>query len=121
MVDTFLASSKPGSQLEWPQAYDKLNTKKFTLPCVMEKSGVTRHRSFFVSAKGYTGLASAGAKVGDQVCILPGCDRPLLAHKAVENYLPVGQYYVFGMMKGEMVEQVKERLLMAERLELRFE
>ena len=50
-----------------------------------------------------------------------GCDRLVLARKAVENYLPVGQYYVFGMMKGEMVEQVKERLLMAERLELRFE
>ena len=71
LFEPFLASSKPGSQLEWPQAYDKLNIKKFTLPYVMEKSGVMRHRSFFVSAKGYTRLSSAGAKVGDQVCILP--------------------------------------------------
>ena len=104
LLEPSLASSKPGSQLEWSQAYDKLNTKKFTLPYVMETSGVTRHRSSFVSAKGYTGLGSAGAKVGDQVCILLGCDRPLLARKAVKNYLLVGQYYVFGMMKGEIIE-----------------
>ena len=61
--------------------------------------------SFFVSRKKYVGLILAGAKPGDQVCVVCGCPEPLIMRRAGEFFKLVGRAYVYGMMHGEMVQE----------------
>ncbi|PMD33030.1 HET-domain-containing protein [Hyaloscypha variabilis F] len=58
-------------------------------------------RSCFSTAEGYIGLAPAETKCGDIICILLGCDVPvvLLSH-GEERYSIVGECYCHGIMDG---------------------
>ena len=68
-------------------------------------------RSFFVMQNGYMGLAPWYRKKGDLICILLGCSVPIILRKWGSNYVVVGDAYVYGMMQGEIMEEVeKERL-----------
>jgi len=40
----------------------------------------------------------------DKFCILFRCTHPLLLRKTGDVYLLVGEIYVYGMMRGEMIE-----------------
>jgi hypothetical protein len=51
------------------------------------------------------GLGPANVQTGDMVCILFGCPRPLLLRKFENSYLLVGDAYVYGMMRGEMIAE----------------
>ena len=64
---------------------------------------------FVETAGGYLGLAPDGVKVGDRVCVLKGCDTPILLRKMgegdnvqdEEGYVHVGTCFVLGLMSGE--------------------
>jgi hypothetical protein len=59
-------------------------------------------RSFFKSVEGYIGLAPRAAKPGDEICVLFGCQSPLLLRRTQETrYQVVGECYVYGLMHGE--------------------
>lgn len=60
------------------------------------------HRLFFTTKEGYIGLASAAAKPGDQICILLGCQTPILLRKAEypSYYTVVSECYLHGAMDG---------------------
>lgn len=61
----------------------------------------------FKTAKGYIGLGPPRMEQGDQVCIVFGCKVPLLLREVYDAYLLVGDCYVFGMMQGEMIEELE--------------
>lgn len=63
-------------------------------------------RSFFVSGKGYLGLAPKAAKIGDFVCVQLGCDKPLIIRREGDHYLLIGDSYVYGIMNGEVMQDV---------------
>ncbi|KLU83145.1 hypothetical protein MAPG_02210 [Magnaporthiopsis poae ATCC 64411] len=75
-------------------------------------------RAFFVSKKGYFGLAPSTAQVGDQVCILEGGRMPFILRESGTAVLPdigtvrafklIGDSYVHGIMNGEAVADVEE-------------
>lgn len=75
-------------------------------------------RAFFISEKGYFGLAPSAAQAGDQVCILAGGQTPYILRRAGEVVLPdsgiapafkvVGDAYVHGIMHGEAMADVEE-------------
>jgi hypothetical protein len=67
---------------------------------------VTAGRSFFVIAGGYMGLAPRFAEKGDLICVLLGCRVPIIIRKSGTNYLIVRDTYIYGMMDGEMMEEV---------------
>ena len=83
------------------------------------------HRSFFVSEKGYFGLAPSQALPGDLICILFGGQTPFIlrrlenVHGTVleeiqeffggngEVYKVIGDCYVHGIMDGEAYEEFR--------------
>ena len=67
---------------------------------------------FFISKEGFMGLAPAGAKAGDKVCILLGGRKPFVLREEVIDYADskggtepfhqlLGNAYVSGLMRGE--------------------
>jgi len=67
------------------------------------------NRSFLISEKGYLGLAPKAAKIGDLICVLLGCDKPLIIRKESNHYILVGDSYIYGVMNGEVVEKDSEK------------
>ncbi|EJT77131.1 hypothetical protein GGTG_07043 [Gaeumannomyces tritici R3-111a-1] len=75
-------------------------------------------RTFFISEKGYFGLAPSTARVGDRVCLLAGGRVPYILRDSREVLLPdsgkvrgfslVGDSYVHGIMGGEGMADVEE-------------
>ena len=68
-------------------------------------SNMLRQRRFFITKKGYFGLAHQEVEVGDEVCVLVGCSVPVvLRFHERGQYLFLGDAYVQGWMNGEMLE-----------------
>lgn len=59
-------------------------------------------RSFITTKEGYIGLAPRETKTGDVVCVLLGCETPLVS-RPIESgqYKVVGGCYICGLMDGE--------------------
>ncbi|KAI0593441.1 hypothetical protein F4775DRAFT_578119 [Biscogniauxia sp. FL1348] len=63
--------------------------------------------AFFTTPKGYMGLGPRGVQQGDLVCVLFGCQQPLLLRPVDDCYLVVGPCYVNGI-SGESMFRLKE-------------
>ncbi|KAH8668989.1 heterokaryon incompatibility protein-domain-containing protein [Xylariales sp. PMI_506] len=78
----------------------------------------TMGRAFFVSRKGYFGLAPTGALAGDRVCILAGGRPPfilrylrevsVLGKDSAPGFTLIGDSYVHGIMDGEAAQGVDD-------------
>ncbi|KAI0836980.1 hypothetical protein F5Y06DRAFT_298218 [Hypoxylon sp. FL0890] len=74
-------------------------------------------RKFFVSKKGYLGMAPENAKQGDEIWVLNGGRVPLILRplgKVLESYSKpeytfVGDSYVHGIMDGEFVDALMKK------------
>jgi hypothetical protein len=62
-----------------------------------------------VSEKGYLGLAPKTAKTGASICVLLGCDKPLIIGREDGHNLLLGDCYVYGIMNGEVIREVVQR------------
>ena len=61
-----------------------------------------RKRSFVKTSEGYIGLAPRNAEPGDQICVLLGCNMPMLLRPTPNSqYEVVGSCYVHSLMNGE--------------------
>ncbi|KAF2436947.1 HET-domain-containing protein [Tothia fuscella] len=67
---------------------------------------------------GYFGLAPLYARTGDLVCILNGCDTPVVLRQERGQVFFVGSAFVVGLMKGEAREVVEDRGLQVQRFEI---
>jgi hypothetical protein len=65
-------------------------------------------RRFFISEVGYMGLGPLALQQGDMVCVLLGCNVPLLIRKEEDYHLLVGECFVWGLMDGEAVKDRKD-------------
>lgn len=73
-------------------------------------------RRFFITEKGYMGLAPAGVQTGDKVVILFGSHVPfILRGREAGDYEVVGETYVSGIMKGEVMKEFDEGKCKAKR------
>ena len=63
-----------------------------------------------VTCEGYLGLAAATARPGDKICILLGCNFPLVLRpfEGTEHWELIGSCYVHGIMDGEAMEWLKD-------------
>jgi hypothetical protein len=61
----------------------------------------------FDTEKGYFGTCRKRLQPGDKVCILPSCKTPLIVRSVGCYYSLVDYAYVYGMMKGEVMEEVQ--------------
>ena len=65
-------------------------------------------RRFFISSRGFFGLAPQNAEVGDEVFILPGCSVPVVLRRDGEIWTFIGETFVAGIMDGEAVQAIDE-------------
>ena len=80
-----------------PALENSLESKKY----VSSAAAVSGGRSFFTTVDGYIGLAPIATKPGDQVCILLGCQTPLILRPCrIYGYKVVGECYIDGFMDG---------------------
>lgn len=57
----------------------------------------------------YMGFAQPGVEVGDVVCIIFGCDVPMVARRVEhDRLLMIGQGRFYGMMDGELMDKLEE-------------
>lgn len=73
-----------------------------------------QQRRLFFASKGCVGAAASEVRKGDRVCVLLGCNVPLAVRSEGDHYLVVGGTYVYGMMNGEVMQDVKEGKLKEE-------
>lgn len=67
------------------------------------------NRTFFISGKGYMGMGPMGMNEGDIICVVLGCNVPLVLRKERNHYLLVGECFVWGLMDGEVMRDKKLR------------
>ena len=66
-------------------------------------------RRFFVTKKGYMGMAPESTKEGDLVAIIFGGKVPYIIRSTENGYRFIGDCYVPGLMKGEAVDEWREQ------------
>ena len=117
LVEPFLAVSGSTCRLELPESFVSFNEdgeRSSITPFVNRLENKRKNRSFFISPKGYMGLGPLGCQIGDEICVLLGCNQPLLIRRFGDHHLVVGQCYVYGMMHGEMMDEMEAGRLVAE-------
>jgi hypothetical protein len=64
-----------------------------------------RRRRFAITKKGYIGAVPEQAELGDQACVLFGCNVPVLLRKRADEaeYAFVGESYLHGFMDVEAI------------------
>jgi Heterokaryon incompatibility protein (HET) len=73
----------------------------------MEMAAPLINRRFIVTQNGYYGLAPPTAREGDSCCVIFGARTPFIVRHVADlssHYEFIGEAYVHGMMKGEIVE-----------------
>ncbi|KAN0098846.1 HET domain containing protein [Hyaloscypha variabilis] len=77
---------------------------------------IVKIRSFVTTKRGYVGTGPNRVGSGDLVCVLLGCPVPLIIRKQGSNFIVVGEAYVYGMMHGEMIDELESGRLELETL-----
>jgi hypothetical protein len=77
---------------------------KFELLINTAIAEVVQGRKPFISDRGYCGLVPEHAEEGDCICILFGCDVPVVLRKCNDFYVFIGECYVNGLMDGEAIK-----------------
>lgn len=68
---------------------------------------LSAQRRLFVTKDGYMGTAPMGAQKGDRICVLLGCNVPLIIRPEGDHFLIIGDTYIYGMMNGEVMQDVR--------------
>jgi hypothetical protein len=64
-------------------------------------AALSQGRSCFTTREGYIGFAPSGVKAGDIICVLLGCDVPMILRpNEEERFSIVGECYCHGIMDG---------------------
>jgi hypothetical protein len=93
--------------LIWPNEHDANRGSQCRWAFAQRQAHTATSRSFFLTEKGYMGIAPRGAKLNDRICIVLGCDKPLIVRGISEYFNLVGDSYIYGMMNGEVLEEVR--------------
>jgi hypothetical protein len=66
-------------------------------------------RKIFVSESGHCGIVPDHAEIGDFICVLLGCDVPVILRYVGSHYNFIGESYVRGLMEGQAIEALERR------------
>lgn len=73
----------------------------------------------FQTANGYIGLCEGVVQAGDLVCVLFGCQEPVVLRPIGDIYEFIGVCYVLGFMEGEALQQVSDGNLQIQTFDIR--
>jgi hypothetical protein len=93
-------------ELSWknPEGHDGHFTGTFSAGTMLE---VLEQKAVFVTRSGHVGYGPDGIQEGDEVCILPGCQYPILVRKKGQAYQVVGACVVYGIMGVDWTDHLK--------------
>ena len=77
-----------------------------------------KQRRYCIARDGHSLMAPPFARVGDKVCVLVGCDFPVVLRKIKDHYVFIGECYVHGIMNGEAMEAVASGTYTLERFSI---
>ena len=73
------------------------------------KNIACNYRRFFITKRGYIGLAPFSSRPGDKICILLGGKTPYVIRSSRKRHFRfIGESYVHGLMYGEAMEGSEE-------------
>jgi hypothetical protein len=76
-------------------------------------------RRAFLSNSGLCGLVPENADDGDCLCILFGCDIPVVLRKTGDSYTFIGECYIYGLMDGEAIKELEASTRTSQYFEIR--
>ncbi|EPE30510.1 hypothetical protein GLAREA_03477 [Glarea lozoyensis ATCC 20868] len=85
----------------WPDPINPHLGSKNLRQFILEASRCLKGRMMFSLPKGYFGVGPEGMRVGDLVCVVWGCDSPVVLRRLEDHYVLVGNCFVLGLMDGE--------------------
>jgi hypothetical protein len=74
--------------------------------------------ALLVTEKGYIGEATCTCQVDDIVCVLLGCNYPVILRPIGDHYEFVGTAYIPGIMNGEVIQAMEEGKVQSQVFEL---
>lgn len=75
---------------------------------IQAMSCATAYRRFFVSKRGHMGIGPELSRIDDMICVLPGCQVPVLIRKHEGYHVFVGECFVWGLMDGEAMGKERD-------------
>lgn len=85
---------------------------------MVDAGSACHYRKLFFTRKGFIGLGPAAMQVGDLCCILFGAKVPYILRPVSHHFVLVGESYIHGVMRGELVNNWQTGDLEAEYFEL---
>ncbi|KAL5313536.1 hypothetical protein ACEPPN_017956 [Leptodophora sp. 'Broadleaf-Isolate-01'] len=76
-------------------------------------------RKAFVSTGGYCGLVPQHTQIGDQLCVLFGCDVPVVLRPIGGSYQFIGECYIHWLMEGEAIKALDAGRVKSQTFEIR--
>lgn len=94
-------------RLEW-DFEEVLEHADIPINFLAEWYGNVMDRTVFVTEKGYMGIGLDLVAEGDEICVLPGCNAPLVLRRIGDEFELVGDCYAYGIMKDEIIQEVRD-------------
>lgn len=108
ILEPFLGSTS--ASVNWPEEHNNKRGFENTMAFLAEAASCLKGRTMFALNKGYFGVGPLGTQPGDMVCVLWGCDVPVVVRRLEDHYVLVGPCFVLGFMDGEMRAMVEKGL-----------
>jgi len=87
---------------------------RYRTACHLDRHSV----NVVLTSKGYIGVAPMNSKAGDEICVLFGCSSPMVIRREREKTLLVGSCFTYGMMDGEIIDELEAGRLQVETFEI---
>ena len=89
-----------GKSVQW-HTLESGQPNSFSRPMILHKT--SRFRRLIKTSRGYLGIASMYAKIGDAVCLLFGGKVPMVLRRLGPCWECISECYIHGIMDGEAV------------------
>ena len=107
ILEPFLGTEGSGLQSQWYLRLDSSRSDEYREELFVQFEAIAGDKALFVLEDGYFGIGPPGTMSGDRLCVLLGCEFPLLIRPRDQHYVLVGSCYVYGAMRGEFMEDVE--------------
>jgi hypothetical protein len=113
ILELFCGSRDHQNSLRWPDHSLSASEKSYFMHFI-NSVRIFPNMVFFITMKGYIGTAPMETKDGDMICLVFGCPVPLIVRPQEDYHIIVGWAYIYGMMNGEMMDELREGRLHTE-------
>lgn len=115
LVEKFLGSGGLADHVlnpaEVPKDLVDISTLRFHLPkLTSDRLSLVLNYVAFWTSDGYLGWGPPGMADGDVVCVIMGCNVPVVLRSVGDHYIHVGPCWVLGLMNGEALDQASNGL-----------